>query len=256
MSGEHDDGYFLRVVPFVDAEDDVQAPDEDDGYWCDCVTTELPGPAGQVVVVVHVGGQLDTASLPAVSEALAGAFERRPAHLVVDLAALAFCSARGLATFFDAGRRAAARGIGYSVSGASTQVRGLWTQLWPRNQVPAQFPTAAGAVVAAMARPLEPHRPPPAGRPVLGLVRDLDPFDGDTDQSLVEQARGGDAEAYRELARRHRRRVFRSALHTLAVSDDPDDVAGDIAVRLGAALAAMATATPDDAGNPDVRGGP
>jgi DNA-directed RNA polymerase specialized sigma24 family protein len=44
--------------------------------------------------------------------------------------------------------------------------------------------------------------------------------------------------------RRHHARIYRSARHTLGLSDDPDDIADDIASRLHSALAAFGRAGP------------
>jgi hypothetical protein len=68
--------------------------------------------------------------------------------------------------------------------------------------------------------------------------------DRDTDQRLVEMSRAGDTDAYRVLARRHRARLYRSALRTLADSGDPEDVMGDMLDHLRTSLAVFAEASP------------
>lgn len=86
------------------------------------------------------------------------------------------------------------------------------------------------------------------GRPVAAVPgRDADQrdeLDQDTDQRLVEMSRAGDADAYRVLARRHRARLYRSALRTLADSGDPEEVMGDMVDHLRISLAVFAEASP------------
>jgi RNA polymerase sigma-70 factor (ECF subfamily) len=70
--------------------------------------------------------------------------------------------------------------------------------------------------------------PPCAGAADVTLVP-TDPF-------LVDRARAGDREAYAALVRRHRERIYRTALQVLGCPADADDVAQDVVIHLATAL--------------------
>lgn len=57
-----------------------------------------------------------------------------------------------------------------------------------------------------------------------------------TDRELVDAARGGDAEAFGLLVRRHQRRVYRLAVHLLKSGAEAEDVTQDTFVRAYGAL--------------------
>lgn len=57
-----------------------------------------------------------------------------------------------------------------------------------------------------------------------------------TDRDLVEAARGGDAEAFGLLVRRHQRRVYRLAVHLLKSGAEAEDVTQETFVRAYGAL--------------------
>jgi anti-anti-sigma factor len=195
------------------------------------------------IIVLRVTGQLDVVGIPVVMGALDGALERRASYLVVDLAALSFCLAWALAVLVDAGRSAAALGTVYAISGASPQVSRLWQELWSEDQLPLRFPDVATAMIDAMTRfsdrctrirPTPRSVPPPRSR--TSENAQVERFERTTDAILVKMARAGDEDAHRALGRLHRRRMFRSALQTLGASDDPGDLAHDIAGQLHRAL--------------------
>jgi anti-anti-sigma factor len=220
--------------------DTARAADADDGSWCSCRTNVLPSPGGEIVMLA-VDGELDLASLPAVAAALERALDRPTGHLVVSLTGLAFCSVRGAALLVDAGTTAAQHGIGFSVSGAPAQLRRMWAMLFPAERRPVQFATAERALVDIGSRPTRRG----AGAPVAAEPAvSAGPPEHLAEPELIAAARSGGAAAYRELVHRTRRRVYRSALHTLSTSDDPDAVAHDIASRLREALAALIAADP------------
>lgn len=77
---------------------------------------------------------------------------------------------------------------------------------------------------------------------MLRLVATPDRFDCLDDDALAAWARTGELDAYRDLVRRHRTRMFRSALHVLGASPDPDDLTDDLTTHLHTALAAFARA--------------
>jgi len=53
----------------------------------------------------------------------------------------------------------------------------------------------------------------------------------ETDLQLVEMARGGDADAFGTLVRRHQKRIFRLAVHMLHDPSDAEDVTQETFVR-------------------------
>jgi anti-anti-sigma factor len=108
--------------------------------------------------MVEVCGEVDAATIPEVAAALDRALDRPAIHVVVCMSGVMFCAARGLAMVVDAGREAADRGIGFSVSGASGQMRRLWSLLWAPDQRPAQFADVGGAVLDALQVPAVPPR--------------------------------------------------------------------------------------------------
>src|SRR5512136_1388407 len=58
-----------------------------------------------------------------------------------------------------------------------------------------------------------------------------------TDRELAEAARGGDADAFGVLVRRHQRRVFRLAVHLLRNAAEAEDVTQETFVRAYRAMA-------------------
>lgn len=64
--------------------------------------------------------------------------------------------------------------------------------------------------------------------------------DPDVDRWLVGRVVEGDVDAYEELLRRHRDRIYRIALRVLADPADADDVTQDIAIQLWTGLSSFA----------------
>jgi RNA polymerase sigma-70 factor (ECF subfamily) len=58
-----------------------------------------------------------------------------------------------------------------------------------------------------------------------------------TDRELVDAARGGDADAFGALVRRHQRRIFRLTAHLLRSAAEAEDVTQETFVRAYGALA-------------------
>jgi len=102
-------------------------------------------------MVLRVAGEADLNTVDRLQTALTQVLARRPAHLIVDLAALTFCSTRGLAVLSYAGDTARGHRIGYAVAGASPRLNRVWAVGWRDTERPIGFPTAADAVLAAMA---------------------------------------------------------------------------------------------------------
>lgn len=64
--------------------------------------------------------------------------------------------------------------------------------------------------------------------------------DPDVDRWLAGRVVGGDADAYEELLRRHRDRIYRIALRMLGNPADADDVTQDVAIQLWTGLSSFA----------------
>lgn len=118
--------------------------------WCTCSTTAIPAPAGPVIVL-RVAGEVDLSTIDLLRTALDTLLAQRPAHLIVDLSALEFCSARGLSLLGQAGDTALGHDVGYAVAAASARLNRVWAMGWTAAQRPIAFPTTADAVLAAMA---------------------------------------------------------------------------------------------------------
>jgi RNA polymerase sigma-70 factor (ECF subfamily) len=58
----------------------------------------------------------------------------------------------------------------------------------------------------------------------------------ESDRALVDAAKGGDAEAFGKLVRRHQKRVYRLAVHLLRNAAEAEDVAQEAFVRAYGAL--------------------
>lgn len=119
---------------------------EPDG-GCRFTVTVLPSAEGNIVVL-RVTGEIDLCTAGLLEIAVRNVVSQRPEHLIVDLAGVRFCGARGLAVLVDA---AADHGVRYALSGASPQAERIWTSLWPADLLPIRYPTARVGILAAMA---------------------------------------------------------------------------------------------------------
>lgn len=90
--------------------------------------------------------------MPVLNAALDAHLEQRPRHLVVDLARLVFCSARGMAALTQASATATQRGTGYAISGTPPWLHRIWGQCWGADQLPIRYTTLAAAITALRAR--------------------------------------------------------------------------------------------------------
>lgn len=124
---------------------------------CSCeLATEL-GPAGPILVL-HAVGEIDLFTLPVLQQALTAAIEKRPADLVVDLAAVGFCCVRGFAVLASAAGTAQTKTnrTGYALSGLPPHLDRFATLLWPEQRC-VRYRSAAAAVTAI--RIEQTHRP-------------------------------------------------------------------------------------------------
>ncbi|MQA15163.1 MAG: STAS domain-containing protein [Pseudonocardiaceae bacterium] len=120
---------------------------------CSCTTESLSSPVGELTVL-RVGGEVDLLTIPVLRAAVDYHLDRQPAHLVVDLARLRFCSARGMSLLVHAGVTAAQGGIEYALSAVPPRLGRIWDELWP-DELPVCYPSTAAAVTA-----IRSHRPP------------------------------------------------------------------------------------------------
>jgi anti-anti-sigma factor len=72
--------------------------------------------------IVALRGELDIASAPVLRERLLGVMSERASQLVLDLAAISFCDASGLAVLVNTGRRASLLGGGLRLAAPSVPV--------------------------------------------------------------------------------------------------------------------------------------
>jgi anti-anti-sigma factor len=119
--------------------------------WCvlSCATESFPCVAGEIVVL-RVSGEVDLCTLPTLQNALDHSLDQHPAHLVVDLAQMAFCSGRGLDVLAQTRHTAADNAISYAVSGALPHIDRLWTLLWD-SDLPVRRRSTTAAVIAIWA---------------------------------------------------------------------------------------------------------
>lgn len=123
---------------------------------CSYTTESLLSPTGEILVL-RVGGEIDSLTVPELAAAVDGSLDQHPAHFIIDLARLQFCSARGTGLLVRADVTAAERGIGYAISAVPRRLHRIWNQLW-QAEIPPCYPSTAAAVTAI--RAASAHRPP------------------------------------------------------------------------------------------------
>lgn len=101
----------------------------DAGSLLSCAIESFQCTEGEITVL-RVSGEVDLCTLPILHAALDGSLDQYPAHLVVDLARMTFCSARGLDLLTQTGRIATEKEIGYAVTGVLPQIHRAWTLCW------------------------------------------------------------------------------------------------------------------------------
>lgn len=115
-----------------------------------CTAESRDAPTGEIIVL-GVSGEVDLSTLPVLEATLARSIDSRPAHLVVDLARLRFCSAQGMSVLLGGGVVAAEQDVGYVMCSVPPGVARLWTLFWP-DERPTLYRNAATAVAALSAR--------------------------------------------------------------------------------------------------------
>ncbi len=88
--------------------------------------------------------------VPIVQAALDKSLDQHPAHLVVDLTRMPFCSVRGLALLTQTGRTAAENATGYVISGVLPQIDQVWILCWGDDR-PVRYRSTAAVVDAIRA---------------------------------------------------------------------------------------------------------
>lgn len=124
-----------------------RVPDPDSAA-CQCRTESFSCPTGEILVV-RVSGDIDQMSEPTLAAALTVAVAAAPRHLLVDLAAVTFCSGHGLGMLVsDTAPAATARGTRYALTGLSAHLNRVCSVLWG-TQLPVRcYRSVAGAVTA------------------------------------------------------------------------------------------------------------
>jgi anti-anti-sigma factor len=105
--------------------------------------TELTAPDGAVIVAI--GGDLDIASAPAVRERLLGLLRPGACQLVIDMSAVRYADASGLAVLVSTHRRAALLGGGLRLAAPRPEVAGALTVTGISRHL-AAYPTVRAAV--------------------------------------------------------------------------------------------------------------
>lgn len=124
---------------------------DDLATWCllSCTTTSLQCAAGEIIVL-RVAGEVDLCTVPILHAALEEGLGQDPAHLVVDLAQMTFCSVRGLDLLTQTRRIAAAKATGYAVTGVLPRINHVWTLSWG-GELPIHYRSTAAAITAIRA---------------------------------------------------------------------------------------------------------
>ena len=136
-TGNHSPDQLTRVDAF-------RSRDAATGCCCD---VESWASSDGEILVVRVSGELDMLTHPIVAATLAEAVSRAPRHLVVDLAALTFCYARGFALLAETALAATTQDVAFTLSGMTAHHDRVATMLLPDLGV-IRFRSVADAVTA------------------------------------------------------------------------------------------------------------
>jgi anti-anti-sigma factor len=94
-----------------------------------CSTESVLCTAGEIIVL-QVEGEVDLCTLPILQAALGDSLDHHPAHLLVDLAQMTFCSARGMDLLTQTGHTTAGQATSFAVCGVSLQLDRVWSEVW------------------------------------------------------------------------------------------------------------------------------
>ncbi len=120
-TGSHPPDQLTRV-------DASRSQDTAAGCWCD---VEWWASSDGEILVLRVSGELDLLTRPIVAATLAEAVSRAPRHLVVDLAAMTFCCARGFALLAETALAASTRDVAVTLSGLTAHHHRVATMILP-----------------------------------------------------------------------------------------------------------------------------
>lgn len=123
---------------------------DDPAAWCafSCTTQSLFCSAGEIIVL-QVKGEADLATLPILQAALGDSLDHHPAHLIVDLARMTFCSAGGLNLLTQTRYTTAEKATSYAVSSVPPHIDRIWTLAWD-GDLPIRHRSTAAAVTATI----------------------------------------------------------------------------------------------------------
>lgn len=114
-----------------------------------CTIESLQCATGEVIVL-RVVGEVDLCTVPFLHAALDAGLDQDPAHLVIDLALLTFCSLRGLDLLTQTHRIATAKAIGYAVTSVPRHINRVWALGWG-DALPSCYHGTAAALTAIRA---------------------------------------------------------------------------------------------------------
>lgn len=101
--------------------------------------------ASRPVTTIRVRGEVDLSTLDILVDALEQVGAGAPRPILVDVSAMTFCDATGLATFMEHTARASDRGVDLGMVRLSPRLATLCGRLWGGPQ-PAHYPTVAAAL--------------------------------------------------------------------------------------------------------------
>ena len=111
-----------------------------------CSAERVSSPNG-TIVVLRLSGEIDLLNHLELRLALTDSINGKPRFLIVDLARVTFCWAKGLALLVETQALATANGSGYVLSGLPASLQRHCTVLWG-DTVPTHYRTTAMAVSA------------------------------------------------------------------------------------------------------------
>jgi anti-anti-sigma factor len=157
-------------------------------------------------VVVAIGGDLDIASAPAVRERLLSLLRPGACRLVIDLSAIRYADASGLAVLVSTQRRAVLLGGGLRLAAPRPEVAGVLTATGLSRHL-AAYPTVQAAVAGRK------PDPPVMAAPALTAQAQAEPGADSDELHAAVAALLTNADAWRDADPRRR---FSSALRALA----------------------------------------
>jgi anti-sigma B factor antagonist len=114
-----------------------------------CTIESLPCTTGEIIVL-WVAGEVDLCTVPILHAALDAGLDQNPAHLVIDLTQMTFCSLRGLDLLTQTHRIATAKATGYAATSVPRHINRVWTLGWG-DALPSRYHSTAAALTAIRA---------------------------------------------------------------------------------------------------------